>query len=125
MLAIAGNLDKKIGGQSVDLSIDSNNRRTLYGVVSRHHLDPLLRLYDFPDPNATSDGRPVTSVPLQQLFVLNSDFMARQAKVLAARISGSANDDDGRVRNAYRWLYGRAPSDRETRLGKQFVAAGK
>ena len=34
-----------------------NRRRTLYGAVSRHDLDPLLRLFDFPDPNITSDER--------------------------------------------------------------------
>src|SRR5205807_980640 len=68
MLAVAGNLDPKIGGPPADLSAPDNHRRTLYGAVSRHNLDPLLRLYDFPDPNLTSDRRPVTSVPLQQLF---------------------------------------------------------
>src|SRR5204863_4135939 len=64
MLAVAGNLDPKVGGPPADLSGPDNRRRTLYGAVSRHNLDPLLRLYDFPDPNLTSDRRPVTSVPL-------------------------------------------------------------
>ena len=71
-----------------------NRRRTLYGAVSRHNLDPLLRLFDFPDPNLTSDRRPVTTVPLQQLFVLNSEFMARQAKAFAAPRDGDARADD-------------------------------
>src|SRR5262249_53579175 len=74
--AVADNLAPKTGGPSLDLASATNNRRTLYGAVSRHNLNPLLRLFDFPDPNLTSDRRPVTSVPLQQLFVLNSDFMA-------------------------------------------------
>ncbi len=124
MLAAAGNLDPKVGGPSVDLSAPDNRRRTLYGAVSRHNLDPLLRLYDFPDPNLTSDRRPVTSVPLQQLFVLNSDFMARQAKALAARVKALESEDEARIRRAFLLLYGRPPTDREVRLGKAFLAGG-
>src|SRR5262249_29470225 len=94
MLVVAGNLDPKLGGPPADLSAATNNRRTLYGAVSRHNLDPLLRLFDFPDPNLTSDRRPVTSVPLQQLFVLNSPFVARQSKAFADRVTASASDED-------------------------------
>ena len=57
MLAVSGNLDPTVGGPSLDLSTPDNRRRTLYGAVSRHDLDPLLRLFDFPDPNITSDRR--------------------------------------------------------------------
>ena len=39
-----------------------------------------------PDPNITSDARTVTTVPLQQLFVLNSEFMVRNAKALTGRL---------------------------------------
>src|SRR5207248_8162135 len=124
MLAIAGNLDRTVGGPSVDLSSPENRRRTLYGAVSRHNLDPLLRLFDFPDPNLTADRRPVTSVPLQQLFVLNSDFMARQSKALASRVTALESDDEARIRRAFLLLYARPPSDREVRLGKDFLAAG-
>jgi cytochrome c553 len=124
MLAVSGNLDRSIGGPSKDLSAADNTRRTLYGAVSRHNLDPLLRLFDFPDPNLTSDRRPVTSVPLQQLFVLNSPFMARQAKALAARVTATASDDESRIAQAFLLLYGRPPSDREVRLGKAFLSSG-
>jgi hypothetical protein len=124
MLAVAGNLDLTLGGPSVDLSKPDNNRRTVYGSVSRHNLDPLLRLFDFPDPNLTSDRRPVTSVPLQQLFVLNSEFMARQSKALAARVTAAATDDPVRIRVAFLLVFGRPPTDREVRLGVDFLAAG-
>jgi hypothetical protein len=62
---------------------------------------------------------------MQQLFVLNSEFMARQAKLLAGRAIGEpAADDDARVERIYRWVFGRAPSDRERELGRAFVAGG-
>ena len=87
MLAVSGKLDPTIGGPSSRPRLASNRRRTYYAKVSRHSLDGLLRLFDFPDPNITADKRAVTAVPLQQLFVLNSEFMERQAKALAAKLT--------------------------------------
>jgi mono/diheme cytochrome c family protein len=124
MLAVAGQLDLTTGGPSQDLSAPANTRRTLYGAVSRHNLDPVLRLFDFPDPNLTSDRRPVTNVPLQQLFVLNSEFMARQAKALAARAVEAEPTDTARIRRAFLLAFGRPPTDRELTLGEAFLAGG-
>src|SRR5262249_10504042 len=102
----------------------ANRRRTLYAAISRHNLDGLLRLFDFPDPNLTSDKRPVTTVPLQQLFVLNSEFMARQAKALAARLQETQGEDDAtRVRRAFLVVYGRPARDSEVQLGLEFLRA--
>jgi cytochrome c553 len=122
MLAVAGRLDPAVGGPSYDLAAPDGRRRTLYGSVSRHELNPLLRLFDFPDPNITSGQRAVTTVPLQQLFVLNGEFMVRNAQALAARLGGAASDDVGRIRNAFLLLYGRPATERELRLGLAFLA---
>src|SRR5262249_6150336 len=124
MLAVAGHLNRTFGGPSLDLSAADNQRRTLYGAVSRHNLDPVLRLFDFPDPNLTSDRRPVTSVPLHQLFVLTSEFLARQAQARAARVTAEAADDPARIRRAFLLAYGRPPSEREVQLGMAFLASG-
>ncbi len=123
MLAAAGNLDRAMGGPSRDLSSPDNRRRTLYAAVSRHNLDPLLRLFDFPDPNLTSGRRAETTVPLQQLFVLNGDFMMRQARGLADRVGGSGSVEE-RIRRAFALAYGRPPREREVQLGMRFLAEG-
>jgi hypothetical protein len=124
VLAVAGTLDRKIGGPPASLAAPANRRRTLYGAVSRHNLDPVLRLFDFPDPNLTSDRRAVTIVPLQQLFVLNSDFMVRQAKALAARVTaGKRGDDAARIQRAFLLVYGRPPRAREVEPGLKFLSA--
>jgi hypothetical protein len=141
MLRVANNLDPAIGGPSIELATPDNRRRTLYAYVSRHELNSLLRLFDFPDPNITNDERTVTTVPLQQLFVLNSEFMVRNAKALAARLafhvpsSAAAEEGDrvdgtrpeeedaSRIRQAFLLLYGRPATDRELQLGLAFLAA--
>ncbi len=121
MLAVAGKLDRGLGGPSSDLAAAENRRRTLYGSVSRHELNPLLRLFDFPDPNITADERTVTTVPLQQLYVLNSEFLIGNAKALAARLATAANDDAGRIRHAFLLLYGRSATPREVQMGLEYL----
>jgi len=122
MLAVSGGLDRSLGGPSQELAAPGNRRRTFYAAVSRHNLDALLRLFDFPDPNITCDRRSVTSVPLQQLFVLNSEFMVRQARGLARRLtSDPAGDDAERVRRAFPVLYGRPAGDDEVAWGVEFL----
>ncbi len=123
MLAVSGNLDETVGGPSTDLAKADNRRRTLYGIVSRHELNPLLRLFDFPDPNITSDSRTITTVPLQQLFVLNSEFMVRNAKALSKRLVEQAPDDSARIRQAFLLLFGRPATERDLSLGMAFLSA--
>lgn len=122
MLAVTGELDRTVGGPPSDLGQSGNRRRTLYAFISRHQLNDLLRLFDFPDPNITSDRRSVTTVPLQQLFVLNSDFMAQRAKALAARLEMLAGtDNSARIHQAFLWLYSRPPTAEEVTLGQSFL----
>ena len=121
MLAVSGNLDPTVGGPSSDLASPSNRRRTYYAKVSRHDLDGLLRLFDFPDPNLTADKRAVTAVPLQQLFVLNSDFMERQARALAAKLTAGPGDDASKVRKAFPLLYARPATETEVTLAVEFL----
>jgi hypothetical protein len=121
ILAVSGTLDDSLGGPSFELADTDNRRRTLYARVSRHNLDPLLRLFDFPDPNITSDGRPVTMVPLQQLFVLNSGLMANGAKALAARCCAAKTDDADRIRHAFEVTLGRPATENEIQLGHEFL----
>ena len=53
LLFVAGNLDEKVGGPSVDLATDTR-RRTLYGKISRFKLNETLALFYFPNPGVTS-----------------------------------------------------------------------
>src|SRR5262249_31524607 len=123
MLAVAGTLDPTLGGPSLELNAPENRRRTLYGAVSRHELNSLLRLFDFPDPNITSEKPTVTTVPLQQLLVLNSEFMVRNAKALAAKLTANGDLTEAeRVRQAFLTVYGRPATERELTLGLAFLS---
>jgi hypothetical protein len=123
MLAVAGKLDRTFGGPSVNLNAPGNRRRTVYGKISRHDLAGLLRLFDFPDANITSEKRTETTVPQQQLFVLNSAFVVEQARALAARVQVKAADDAARIERLFVLVYGRPASGQESQLIKRFLAA--
>jgi hypothetical protein len=121
LLFVAGDLDLKVGGEAAKLG-DDNKRRTVYGFISRRKLDGTLALFDFPNPNNTSEQRLTTNVPLQRLFFMNGGVVADQAKALAARLKG---DDPSRIREAYLLLFGRTASKQEIELGLQFLHQGK
>ena len=124
LLSVSGLLDPKLGGPSTDLGQANNRRRTVYGKVSRHELDGLLRLFDFPDANITSDKRSETTVPQQQLFVLNSPFMIEQAKAFSARLQAdrTLEDDRARVNAAFLLAYGRPAAAPEVEVITSFLA---
>jgi hypothetical protein len=114
-----------MGGAAQEISAKENVRRTLYGTVTRRDLNDLLRLYDFPDPTSHSPARFHTTTPLQQLYVLNSDFIGRQAVALTARVRKEApGDTPGQVRRAYALLYGREPRPEEIQTAQEFLGAG-
>jgi len=116
ILAAAGLLDRTIGGPAAKLD-DKNRRRTVYGFVSRRKLDPMLALFDFPNPVETSEKRVETNVPLQRLFLLNSPLVMEASKALAAQVKT--------VDDVYQRLFARAATPAERQLGEEFTAGGK
>lgn len=122
LLSAAGTLDRQLGGPPRDLADPKNRRRTLYAAISRHQLDGMLRLFDFPDPNLSSERRVITIVPMQQLFALNSAFIVEQARHLAQRVAERRlPNEPARVDYVYHLLFGRAPKTDEMNLALEFL----
>jgi hypothetical protein len=122
VLETSGELSEEIGARSKELDDNTNRQRTVYARVSRLKLNDLLMQWDYPDANVHAERRSVTVTPMQKLFVMNSTFVQRQAKALAARLSGAAESDEERVNLAYRILFGREPAAGERALGLNFIA---
>jgi mono/diheme cytochrome c family protein len=120
LLFVSGALDLKAGGPSTALT-PSFARRTVYGKVSRYKLDDYLQLFDFPSPNLSAEKRFTTSVPLQRLFLMNSDFMEQQGELLARRVANEA-DNTARIQKAYRLVFGRAATAAEVKAGLSFLS---
>jgi mono/diheme cytochrome c family protein len=121
ILYVSGKLDLQAGGPAVRLDKE-NNRRTVYAYISRRQLDPMLALFDFPNPNNTSEQRLQTTVPLQKLFFMNSPFAIDQSTALAARVAASASSDDQRITATYHFVLQRDPTAEERRLAHEFIS---
>jgi hypothetical protein len=121
VLFVAGTLEDKMGGPATVLT-PLSGRRTIYGKVSRYRLDEFLQLFDYPSPMQSAEKRFTTNVPLQRLFLMNSDFMQQQAEKLADRVITLPNDTE-RIQKAYRLIFGRAPTAAELAAGLEFLAA--
>ncbi len=126
LLFVSGKLDLTMGGEPIRLSEKKNVRRTVYGFVSRAKLDGTLSLFDFPDPNFTSEGRIGTDTPLQRLFFLNSEFVIDQAKALISRVEAMpSGSTDTKIRQVYRLLFQREPRRDEVQAGLKFLESGQ
>ncbi|QDU26576.1 Planctomycete cytochrome C [Anatilimnocola aggregata] len=130
MLAVAGKLDPEIGGQpyrdpqgKVQLHPEDpeNRRRTIYGFISRFKPNPTLTLFDFPEPNVTSDQRTVTTIPQQQLFAINSPFVLAMARSFAERLNASEQSEERRLLLAWQLAFGRLTTERETVVAQEFL----
>jgi len=127
LLTVTGELDRTVGGPPVE-NLSDSTRRTLYGAVSRNGdrfaSESFMRLFDFPLPRATNEGRKSSVVPQQSLFMLNSPFMIARARALAARLQRESPDDASRIERVHQLLYGRRPLPEERQLGLEFLTAG-
>jgi hypothetical protein len=134
-LAVAGKLSEERfgppaqvipkGDGSVDTADDAQgNRRSVYLIVRRSKHLTLLDLLDVPMMEVNCPQRPLSTVPLQALALLNSPFSERNAAAFAARIlkEGGATDE-ARIAYAFRLAFTREPRPEEAAKVKKFLAA--
>jgi hypothetical protein len=123
-------LDLSAGGPPFSLTaLPAAPRRTVYGYIERGRVPVFLSSFDFASPDQHVPIRYSTTVPQQALFLLNSTFVAEQARRLAERIEtdtdGRRNRDAAakRIQALYRSVFGRAATRMKLNLGERFVAS--
>ena len=124
MLAVAGDLDREIGGphpfppevtfkytQHVQFfAVYETNKRSVYLMQQRLKKHPMLELFDGADPNASTARRGQEETSLQALAMMNGTFAEQKADLLAVRVGMAFPADADRIRYAYRLVYGRKPT---------------
>ena len=119
ILQVSDHLNDQLGGPSKELTPDYH-RRTVYGQVSRYKLDTYLQLFDFPTPNISAEKRFTTTVPLQRLFLMNSDFVQLEAEALAKRAANEPTNR-ARIQKLYALVYGREAKPAEIEAGLEYL----
>ena len=138
MLAVSGNLDSTMGGQSVmvDLASDglvtaqepsessSGQRRSLYLLARRNYMSSFLEAFDFPIIQLNCSGRTQSATPLQSLTQLNSEFSMQQSERFAERINRLTDAEATlrkKVRLAFGLAFSRQPSPQELKLAEGYL----
>ena len=83
-------------------------RRSVYLQQRRTQTDSLLEVFDAPSIVTTCTRRSPSTIPLQSLSLLNSDFVTTRARKLAARLESEfaaatapLAEDDSRITRAF------------------------
>jgi len=120
VLATTEGLDATLFGPSVRiLEAPYSNRRSVYAFIDRQNLNPVFRTFDFSNPQESTGKRPETTVPMQALFTLNSEFVQNHAASLAKRIAGKEDP----VGALHRALFARDPSLSDRHMAESFLAS--
>lgn len=135
LLAVAGQLDLRMGGKTVPLrnrqfvfnhtSKDAtkydSNRRALYLPVIRNNLYDLFQQFDYPDPAVSTGQRNSTIVSPQALLLLNSPLARQAAQGFAERLPEQGVE--ARVKAAMLLAYGRAALVEDIQNARDFLIA--
>ncbi|MFN0169247.1 MAG: PSD1 and planctomycete cytochrome C domain-containing protein [Bryobacteraceae bacterium] len=143
MLAVSGRLNPKMFGPSMvpripvqaleghpDANViwnpsddEESSRRTIYALVKRSMVIPMLELLDFCDTARTSAQRMTTSVAPQALTLFNGDFVNQEARYLASRLINETGwDPERQIDRAYRLTLSRPPTSAERDSMRTFLS---
>lgn len=123
VLVATGELDRTIGGISIPPEREEEHlRRTIYLFQQRSNMPSVMEMFDAPDGIASCSRRAVSTVALQPLFMLNSQFMSRRATALAKTVASAASDSiDGKITLAFQRTLCRPPDVEELQLAREIL----
>lgn len=142
ILAVAGNLDRTLGGPAIYPYIDPNLfqsstkrtwpgkpdddpatwRRSLYVYSKRSIRYPLFETFDQPNLINSCERRNRSTIAPQALLLMNNNFVITEAKFFAERLRKDAGDDTkAQVERAFRLALGRVPTQFELAKAMEFV----
>ena len=119
----AGLLDEEMGGVSGDLDSETFYRRAIYGRISRARAPQVLALFDFPEATQTAPDRDVTTTTLQQIFLMNSEFIQNLSEA-AAKTAAAATGEAEQVGMLYRRVLARDPTAAEMKNALEYLRKG-
>ena len=129
MLAVSGSLDRTMGEahpfppesdwrytqHDQFFAVYDTNRRSVYLMQQRQKKHPLMEVFDGADTNAITSPRPLSTTPLQALFLMNNPFVHQQADHFAVRVGMAYDTLPERIDYAFLLAYGRPAKPQEVR----------
>jgi hypothetical protein len=119
----AGLLDITMGGLPGDIDEDTYYRRAIYGRVSRARRSEMLGLFDFPEATQSAPGRDITTSTLQQIYLMNGEFLQNLAEA-AAKTAAAATGEAEQIGALYRRILARDPTPAELKSALAYLQKG-
>ena len=112
MLAVSGELDRTMFGPG---TLDERmKRRSIYFMIKRSKLIPMMQLFDQPEPLVSQGDRPATTIAPQALLFMNNPQVRSYSRALASRLTASADKSTVEaIRDAYLATLSREPTNEE------------
>ena len=99
-----------------------HTRRSVYVQAKRSFRLPMFETFDAPDSAASCPRRETSTVATQALTLMNSEFMTRQADILAARLKKEKGEEPAAwVEAGWQLAFGRGPTDAERERALDFL----
>jgi hypothetical protein len=96
-------------------------RRSVYLYQRRTQVVSLLQIFDAPTIVFNSVRRTPTTIPLQSLNLLNSEFVVNRMGEFTVRLLDGDRAEDVRLNSAFRQLWGRSPTESELAAAREFL----
>ena len=120
LLAVAGELNLKEGGASVDAN--KSSRRSVYRKVMRNKPDEVMHAFDTPDHISHMPQRDVTTTATQSLLMMNSEWTRKRASAFAQRLDKlHPNNSAAQIHTAHQLTTGRMTTGSQLALGMAFL----
>lgn len=120
ILVASGELNTSLYGRSEKiLEPPFTARRTVYAFIDRQNLPSVFRHFDFSNPQETTGKRPETTIPMQALFTMNSEFVMNRASRLSAAVEGSSDP----IGELHRKVFAAEPSPEDRQLAESFLSS--
>jgi hypothetical protein len=99
-----------------------NKKRSMFEKLDRNRIPEMFNVFDYPNPGLVSGNRNTSTVPTQALFMMNSEFVLKEANAAAAKIlEVEGLDDPQRLILAYKTTLGRNPNEAEMSLALAYL----
>lgn len=116
ILAASGQLDTTMFGPgTLD---ESHRRRSIYFMIKRSRLIPIMQVFDQPEPLVSQGSRPSTTIAPQALLFMNNPQVVKWAHGLAQNLD--ANQPDEAIRQLYLRTLTREPTLAELTNSRAF-----
>ena len=150
MLLLSGELNEEVGGipakpeinmdvalqpRMIQFSIapayqpspkpEQRNRRSIYAYRVRGQADPLMEVFNQPNPNDSCERRDASAVSPQALTLMNSEYSTNRSIAFALRLEREIPGTEARIQRAYQLAFNRPPEPGMANKLAGYVAAMK